>query len=207
MADFPCPWAITPTFNKSQCPPYRYFSSPESLNQELAVFFRYCYVLFHRPMLFQVRFDKFFIFFPKRQIHFYCLQNHFLLADKSYRHSSEITIIVCSGFTYKESRQFIHTLVFLLVHKLKVYSPYMNVSNNFAISVLLEIFAELVFVHGRVHIHVMDVIELFACRLKTCPVFKFFQCHCPFTFRVQHSAASAFFRIFGRCVISFTPQR
>ena len=66
MADFPCPWAITPTFNKSQCPPYRYFSSPESLNQELAVFFRYCYVLFHRPMLFQVSFDKFFIFFPKR---------------------------------------------------------------------------------------------------------------------------------------------
>ena len=107
---------------------------------------------------------------PRREFDQTALQE---LADSI----AEIGIIIRMRLANQKISQVIDNLLLPFTFHLIVQHSHMNIADNPAAPMFLEVFAELVLVHRCVQINRMDVIKILSCRSYSRPFRKFLLCH------------------------------
>lgn len=133
-------------------------------------------------LFFYHRKDNLPVFIPKRKPQFDGPFHHFHLTGQPYRFFAEISIVIRMRLANQEVGQVVDNFLLTFTFHFIVQHSHMNITDNPAVPMFLEIFAELILVHRSVQINRMDVIKILCCRGYPRPFHKFLLCHNPYVF-------------------------
>nr|DAK76426.1 MAG TPA: hypothetical protein [Caudoviricetes sp.] len=128
-------------------------------------------------LFFYHRKDNHPVFIPKRKPQFNGPFHHFHLTDQPYRFFAEIGIVIRMCLANQKIGQVVDNFLLTFTFHFIVQHSHMNIADNPAVPMFLEIFAELILVHRSVQINRMDVIKILCCRGYPRPFHKFLLCH------------------------------
>ena len=95
---------------------------------------------------------------------------------------AEISIVIRMRLANQEVGKVVDNFLLTFTFHFIVQHSHMNITDNPAVPMFLEIFAELILVHRSVQINRMDVIKILCCRGYPRPFHKFLLCHNPYVF-------------------------